>query len=284
MRSLIAAVLLTAAWSAPASGQWPVGKGGYWAKLSWFHHETTEQFRPDGSRRPFLNQGAESISDALFLDVNVGVHERLDLWLQVPWFSLDFNDVLDERHSGGIGDIRLSARYNLLQLRGGSIPISARFTTKFPVQAVTLDAEVIPVGEGQFDYEAWIESGASFYPLPLYSALWIGYRWRTLNEETTRRPGDEVVFLAEVGSTDVFGGVGGKVVVDGIFGRPGAIQGLQLSDQDAREVLYVAPTILYSFTPSTMLEVAARIPLRGKNYPTGAPIQIGIFHTGTLFQ
>ena len=148
---------------------------------------------------------------------------------------------------------------------------------------LTIDAEVIPVGEGQWDYEAWLESGISFWPMPLYSVVWVGYRWRTLNQETTRDPGDEFTFLAEIGGTEWIGGLGAKVVADGIFGRVGSIQGIRLGPSDRREILYLAPTALYSFTPSTMLEVAVRIPLAGKNFPAGAPLQVGLFHRGSLF-
>lgn len=263
--------------------QWPVGQGSYWVKGSFFHHRTTQEFRSNGDKRDFLATDAVSSSNAFFLDALVGLTDRLDVWVQVPWFDLSFDDASGDRNSTGIGDVRVSARYNLFQLRGGSIPVSARFTAKVPVADLTIDAEVIPVGEGQWDYEAWLESGISLWPMPLYSVLWVGYRWRTLNEETTREPGDEITFLAEVGGTDWIGGVGGKVVVDGIFGRAGAIQGIQLGGDDRREILYVAPTLLYSFTPSTSLEVGVRIPLMGKNFPAGSPLQIGLFHQGSLF-
>lgn len=79
------------------------------------------------------------------------------------------------------------------------------------------------------------------------------------------------------------GGLGGKVVLDGIFGGAGVIQGIPLRPGARRQILYVALTAIYGFTPSTMLEVAVRIPLMGKNFPSGSPIQVGIFHKGSLF-
>ena len=181
----------------------------------------------------------------------------------------------DERRSTGIGDVRLSARYNLLRLRGGSIPVSVRYTAKIPIVDFPLDAEVIPVGEGQWDHEAWLESGASFWPVPAYAVVWLGYRWRMKNEETTRDPGDEVVFLAEVGGT-VGRGVGGKLVLDGIFGKTGSIQGIDVSG-DEREILYLQPTVTYELAPSTALEVGTRFPLQGKNFPAGPQFTVGVF-------
>jgi Putative MetA-pathway of phenol degradation len=266
-----------------ASAQWPVGQGKYWGKLSFFRHQTTEQFRASGEKKPFINANAESRSSAVFFDGLVGLTDRLDFWAQVPYFDLNFDDDSEERHSSGVGDVRLSARYNLFQLRQGSLPLSVRFTTKIPIVDFPIDAEVIPVGEGQWDYEVWLESGISLWPLPAYSVVWLGYRFRAINEKTTRDPGDELTFLAELGGTSLVGGLGGKVVVDGIFGRTGAIQGIPVSN-DQREILYLGPTLLYDFGGSTMLEVAVRIPLLGRNLPAGNQVAVALFHSGSLWK
>jgi outer membrane putative beta-barrel porin/alpha-amylase len=283
VRSIVATAAAFLFLSQPASAQWPLGKGNFWGKASLFYHETTQQFRSNGDKRPFLNSDAKSVSKAFFFDASVGLLDGLDVWLQVPYFDLTFNDDLDDRRSTGVGDIRLSARYNLFQLKGGALPVSARFTTKFPVNDFPINAEVIPVGEGQFDYELWLESGLSLWPLPAYTVVWLGYRWRTINTETTRKPGNEFTFLAEVGGTSLIGGLGSKVVVDGLFGGPGESEGLQVGDANRRQILYVAPTLLYTFTESTMLEFGARIPVFGKNWPAGVPFQIGLYHTGSLW-
>lgn len=262
----------------PAAAQWSEEPGDWWAKLSAFHHRTTEQFRPDGSTRPFLTDGAQSVSTALFLDVLVGVTDRLDLWAQLPWFDLHFDDVLDERRSSGVGDIRLSARYTLFRLRDGSVPLSVRYTAKVPVVDFPLDAEVIPVGEGQWDHEAWLELGASLWPAPAWAVLWLGYRWRLENPRTTRDPGNERLLLAEVGGT-VGGGLGGKVVLDAIFGTSGSIQGIAVS-RDEREIVYLQPALTWQALPATTLEVGGRFPLQGRNFPAGPQWTVSVFHRG----
>lgn len=262
--------------------QWPVGKGSYWAKLSLYRHETREEFGPDGEKRPYFAANAESRSTAVFVDATLGLTDRLDIWAQVPYFDLNFDDDTGLRHSEGVSDIRISLRYNLFQLRQRSLPISVRFTTKIPVVDFPIDAEVVPVGEGQWDYEAWLEAGVSLYPLPAYAVLWLGRRWRTLNQETTRDPGDEFLLLAEFGVTSVVGRLGGKVVVDGNIAETGSIQG-QAVNFDQREILYLAPGLTYQVTPSIILETAIRIPLRGKNFPAGNQFVIGLFHRGTLW-
>lgn len=275
-RWTLLALLAAVTAPAPLAAQWAAGKGGYWAKVSFFHHRTEDQFRSNGDKRPFLAGNARARSSALFLDALYGVTDRLDVWAQVPYFDLQFNDDVDDRHSTGIGDIRLSARYNVFRLKGGSIPLSVRFTTKIPVVDFPIDAEVIPVGEGQWDYEAWIEGGVSLWPVPAYGVLWLGYRWRAINDETTRDPGDERMLLAELGGT-LFGPLGGKVVVDGIFGTSGAIQGVNVSG-DEREILYVQPALTYQIRPGFIIETGARFPLRGKNFPAGPQFQVALFH------
>ncbi len=262
--------------ASPAAAQWPAGRGGYWVKTSVYHHRTREQFLYDGSRRDFFQPNAESRSTAFFLDVTYGVTDRLDVWAQVPYFDLHFDDDTQALHDTGVGDVRVSVRYNVLGLRGGSIPVSARFTTKIPFVDFPIDRDVIPVGEGQWDYEAWLETGISLWPLPAYGVLWIGYRWRTLNESTTVDPGDERTFLAELGGT-IAGSLGAKIVLDAVFGTPTSIQGVS-GPNDVREIVFLQPTLTYGITPALTLEVGPRLPLHGKNFPAGLQWVVGLFH------
>ncbi len=265
------------------SAQWPAGRGNYWAKVSTFYHQTTESFRSNGDKRTLINAEAENTSKAVFFDALIGVTGRLDFWVQVPYFDLTSNDVSNDRNEKNLGDIRLSARYNLLQLRGGALPISVRFTTKIPVSDFPIDAEIIPVGEGQFDYEVWLEGGLSLWPLPAYSVVWLGYRFRAENEKTQTDPGDEVTFLAEFGGMSVVGRLGGKIAIDGTFSRRFTVQRIELGDISKREILYLGPALNYSLTESTVLEAGIKIPLIGQNFPAGNQFSVSLFHFGSLF-
>lgn len=268
----------------PASAQWPAGKGNYWAKVSTYYHQTTESFRSNGDKRTLINTDAENTSKAVFVDVLIGVTDRLDFWVQVPYFDLSSDDISDNRNEKNLGDIRLSARYNLLQLRDGALPISVRFTTKIPVSDFPIDAEIIPVGEGQWDYEVWLEAGLSLWPLPAYSVVWLGYRFRAENDKTEVDPGDEVTFLAEFGGTSVVGRLGGKLAVDGTFSRRFTSQGVEAGDASKREILFFGPALNYSLTESTILEAGVKIPLMGQNFPAGNQFSVSLFHTGSLFR
>lgn len=60
------------------------------------------------------------------------------------------------------------------------------------------------------------------------------------------------------------------------------MQGVRVSN-DEREILYLAPTLLYNFSESIILESAIRIPLMGQNFPARNQIMIEIFYQGPLW-
>lgn len=255
--------------------QWAVGRGEHWVKLSVFHHATEERFDADGDVRPFLGTDARSSSTAVFLDAVYGLHDRVDLWVQLPYFDLHFDDAADDRHSAGFGDVRASLRYAVPPLFGVSVPLALRVGAKAPIRDFPIDAEIIPVGEGQWDLEAIGELGVSFWPTPAYGVLWLGYRWRLENTETTRDPGAEKVLLAELGGR-LFGAAGAKLTLDGTFGANGSIQGIRLG-QDRREILYLQPALTYALGGGFSLEAGARFPLHGRNHPAGSQLVAALF-------
>jgi hypothetical protein len=84
------------------------------------------------------------------------------------------------------------------------------------------------------------------------------------------------LLFAELGGTLV-GPLGGKIVLDAIAGSNGSIQGVNVSN-DEREIVYLQPTVNYQITPSFLMEVAARVPLRGQNFPAGPQFMVAVFH------
>ena len=139
------------------------------------------------------------------------------------------------------------------------------------------EASSVTVNPVTWAHEARLEVGASFWPIPAYGVLWLGRRWRQMNTETTRDPGDEFALLAELGGTLAGGPFGGKIVLDAIFGSTGSIQGINVTN-DEREIMYLQPTINYQITPSFLIEGAVRVPLSGRNFPAGPQFMIAVFH------
>lgn len=259
--------------AAEVGAQWPAGRGAGWVKLTGFSHSTDTQFDAAGGERRIFGSGV-SESRAVFLDALVGVHDVLDLWIQVPWFDLAFTDVAAAREARGFGDARGFVRYAVGHHFLAGVPLSVRVGAKAPLRDFPLDAEIIPVGEGQWDVEAWAEAGRSFHPLPLYAVAWLGHRWRFENEEAQVDPGDERLFLLDAGLTTR--PIGAKLVVDGLFGTDPVIQGVR-AGQGRREIVVLQPEILVQLTPAVSLEAGFRQPLHGRSYPAGRQYLVGVF-------
>jgi hypothetical protein len=167
--------------SFPASAQWTQGAARkVWVKSVLFVQETDERYDVIGVRRPFLNANGVSDAKALFTEVIVGLHPNLDLWVQVPYFDLTFRDDVQTLTKTGFGDIRAWLRWNITRLFGGRTPISIRAGAKAPIGESPIDAQLIPLGEGQWDIEAYGEVGHFFGPLlhTPFSGWVIAFGWK----------------------------------------------------------------------------------------------------------
>ena len=134
--------------------------GQFWGKISFFHHQTTEQFRADGSKRPFINADAESHL--------AGPLPRLERRCARRRRSLAAGAVLRprvQRRRGRPPERRRRAtcgspRATTSSSSGTEACPSPRGSRRSSaVNDFPIDAEIIPVGEGQFDFEAWLEGG-----------------------------------------------------------------------------------------------------------------------------
>ncbi len=195
----------------------------------------------------------------------------MELWGQVPVHRLTVESAGGNSESRGFGDLRLAARVGRPALLGVDIPVTLRFGAKLPGSEFPVDATVLPLTEGQRDWEATLESGYGFQELPLYLVAWLGYRWREENVKAARDPGDEVFGHLAVGGT--LGDLSWEVAGDGLRGRPPTAQGFVLKG-DARRLVQVLPALGYPAGPGR-LELSAQIPVLGKNLPVGKGISLG---------
>lgn len=281
LRGLIAIGLLAWMWMPHAGqAQWVEAPGEGWLEISVTHHRTDTRFGPGGDVEALFNAESRSITTSVFLTTAVGLLPGLDAWAQVPFHRLQFNDVVRDRTSTGFGDPRffLRAGPKAFGLDIG-LPIAVRGGVKFPVGDFPIDAEVIPLTEGQRDWELLVELGYSLYPIPMYVMGWAGYRWRQFNARIERKPGDErLLFLAAGGS---LGGFTWKVAVDGLFGTPPVRRlsstGLEIElEQDTRRLVQLLPTVGWKVGPGAV-ELGARIPVDGRNLPAGPALTLGYF-------
>lgn len=278
------AVLLALLAAPDAAGaQWVNEPGEGWIEVSVFHHETDEEYRASGEAEPFFADG-HMISTSTFLNGAIGVLPGLDVWYQAPVHHFQFDDAAGDRTKTGIGDIR-----GWLRLGPGAlgledpvpVEVALRGGVKLPGSDFPVDAEVIPLTEGQRDWELLVEVGRSFYPLPLYVKGWVGRRWRERNAEVRWDPGNETfAFLATGGSAGAFTW---ELAAEGLWGDPPVKEGIFLQN-GGRKMIQLMPGLGVDtgFGP-VELEVGAQLPLDGRNLPAGPSLRAGFFSPVRLF-
>lgn len=220
-----------------------------------------------------------AISTSLFFTLAAGLLPGVDGWLQVPYHRLEYNDARDDRLRSGIGDTNIYLRVAPLHYFGSDFPLAVRGGVKVSVGDFAVDSEVIPLGDGQTDWEIMTELGHSFYPFPAYVNGWVGYRWREPNEEAQRDFADEGFFLAQAGGN--YGALGLQLVFEGMTSvTTPVIEGILLPNAE-RSMLQVTPKISYGVGPGVM-SLGARVPLDGKNLPAGTSVVVGYFTNWSL--
>ena len=266
---LLAALCLAA--PAKATAQWAQGAPGkLWVKSAVFVQKTDERYDALGDRVPWFASG-ESNSRAVFTDIIVGLRRDLDLWVQIPYFDLRFEDVANDLRSTGIGDVRAWLRWQFASIGNGSTPLALRVGAKAPIGADSPDAFVIPLGEGQWDFEAFGEIGHSFWPLPVYAELWLGYRARLENSKKVFDPGGEYVFLAEAGVNPT-SGILLKATIDGFRARRLRADRVLTANKRRITTLQLAGAVQVG---PVWPEVGVRIPVAGQDFPAGTQLVFG---------
>lgn len=244
--------------------------GSGWAQIAVFHHDTREFFGPEGTRRAFLTDG-RAVTTSLYLTGAVGVLPGLDALAQLPVHRVSFEDQVLRRERTGLGDPRLYVRVSPELVGVTSVPIAVRGGVKIPGSDFEVDAEVLPLNEGQRDWELIVESGHAFTVLPLYVRGWIGYRWREENTAIRRDPGDERFGYLAVGGP--LRRVRWELAVEGLSGLTPTQQGLSVRNS-RRDLIQVYPSLSTALGPG-QLEVGGRFPLDGRNYPGGPAVSGG---------
>ncbi len=265
-----ALVLLSAK---PGLAQWTQGgRGKFWVKSALFWQQTDQEFDLLGTRRQRIDAG-KSNSRVLYTDVIAGVLPTVDLWVQIPFYDLGFTTAAVDTQSVGFGDIRAWLRWQVASLHRGATPIAIRVGAKAPIGSSPLDAEVIPLGEGQWDLEFFGEIGHSFWPLPAYAELWLGYRARLRNSTKRKDPGGEYVFLTEAGvnptSTTLI-----KVTLDGFVGRKWTVEGIRTNTSRRIVTLQLGGGV--RVVGGLWSEGGVRLPLSGQDFPAGPQFVLGM--------
>ena len=290
--SLFALVLIAP--QAAQAGAWTLAKGQVWSKITLMNQSTNEEYvsvggagrLPDlstiyqpGDRARYRENGQYD-SRAFFFDFFYGVTDRIDVGVQIPFFRQEFENIgfRAPNAASGFSDIRTFLKYRLfLNPAVGTIKLGF----KAPTGDFQNQDGLIPVGEGQWDFDFIFQLGRSFWPLPGYANLDVGYRVRLKNDEIDRDPGNEWFFNAEVGYTPLK-----KLLlalkVEGIHGNPSRVFGLTLP-RDVKRITYFSPTLLVGPHQNLSLEAALRISVGGRSFPAGKMWVAGISYSGNPF-
>lgn len=263
--------------SAPHSGP-VVGSGASagtlaprsgWAQISVQHQRTSTLFNPQTRAAPLILDGVASTS-SIYTSAAIGVLTGLEIWGQIPVHKLRYSDNGGSRERSGAGDPRLSVRASS-SLFGMPAPFAMRGGVKLPGSRFPIDATVIPLTEGQRDWELSLESWRVFGGGAVYTLGWIGYRWREANAEAGRKPGDELFVHAAVGGN--VGRLQWDLGADLLRGAAPVQQGVSLPGA-RRELLQLQPTVGWRFGPGRA-GASAQIPLAGRNLPASPGFSVG---------
>ena len=263
----------------PASGaaQWVEQPGFGWVSVAYYHLDTSQRFDEEGIREDFDFDG-HTVTNSLFVDVAAGLFNGVDFWGQAPIHALRFTDASGDLSRTGMGDVRLWLRANPTRWFGKDFPVALRGGVKIPGSEFPVDSRIIPLTDGQRDWELMLELGHSFWPAPLYAMGWVGYRWREANEETSRDWGDEVFFFAAAGANS--GRLGFKVDFEGFWGDTPVIEGLPIASA-SRRLLALTPYVSYQLGPGGA-QGGVRFSLSGQNIPAGPVLTLGYFTRWSL--
>ena len=262
-----------------AGAQWVEEPGKGWIALAVYHHDTRERFGPEGDSEALL-AGGRAVTTSSFATLALGLAETVDVWSQISFHRLRYDDAAANRSSSGVGDIRLWLRAAPLKWLGSEVPFAIRAGFKVPVSEFDVDADEVALGDGQRDWEVMAELGHSFWPLPFYASGWIGYRLREENAESGRDFGNELFYYAQIGGQS--GRLGYKLGVDGWNGAAaGAAEGAA-SPAVERDLMQVLPSLLFD-VGAGQIEAGMRFALGGRNVTAGSSFVFKYFSKWTLF-
>lgn len=260
-----------------AAAQWIEDPGSGWVDVRLYYHDTREEYGPQGARQDLFARG-HAITRSVYVTAAVGIFRGIDAWLQVPVHDFTFADAGGVRGRTGFGDPRLYLRVGPSLFGLSTFPVAIRGGVKIPAVEFPVDAEIIPLTEGQTDWELYLEAGHSFYPAPVYAMGWIGYRWREA-KGVERDPGDERTAYVAVGG-DVGPRVIWKLAAEGLWGRTPLIERIAVENA-RRRILQIFPSVGVRLGPGAV-DIGARIPLSGRNLPSGPALVLGYFFKWSL--
>jgi hypothetical protein len=241
-----------------------------WLQASVYGQRSSEFFGTGGDRQPFL-AGGRVRTRSLYVTAALGLFRGIDVWAQLPVHNVSYVDDGGSRERSGFGDPRLALRVGPELVGLGGVPLAIRAGVKLPGSQFPVDAAIIPLSEGQTDWELSVETGRAFTGLPLYLLAWAGYRWRGLNETADRKPGDE--WFGHLAAGGPVGAFRWELAAEYLRGHPPRHLGFEVP-ASRRRLMQLQPTVARRVGPGD-LEFTSQVPLVGRNLPSGPGFSLG---------
>ena len=283
-----------------SAGAWTLGKGQVWSKITYMSLSTNEHYDNDGNVGEIP---ARYKSQQVYFDVYYGLNDRIDVGVKIPYISNEFVDVspdhpfsgAPDKKDSGLGDVRGVAKINLVN--SADLVGTLKLGFKAPMGEYREVPEALSITGGQWDFDVVAQLGRSFWPVPVYGNVDLGYRLRGEYSDSnpndaggvdrTYTPGAEFVFNAEAGYSPT-----DKLLValkyESIIGaeydtinNPPAGSQVETLNQS---VSYLAPTILVGLHPNVSLEAQARMTVSGSRYFAGSTYGVGLSFTADLIE
>ena len=283
-----------------SAGAWTLGKGQVWSKITYMSLSTNEHYDNDGKVDEIP---ARYKSQQVYFDVYYGLNDQIDVGIKIPYISNEFVDVspdhpvhgAPDKKDSGLGDVRGVAKINLVN--SADLVGTLKLGFKAPMGEYREVPEALSITGGQWDFEVVAQLGRSFYPVPVYGNVDLGYRLRGEYTDSnpsdaggvdrTYTPGAEFIFNAEAGYSPM-----DKLLValkyESIIGseydtinNPPAGSQVETLDQS---VAYLAPTVLIGLHPNVSLEAQARMTVSGSRYFAGSTYGVGLSFTADLIE
>ncbi len=263
------------------AGAWTLEKGEVWSKITGLYQATSKHYGQDGDASQFP---ADYSAREVYLDVFYGVTKRFDIGVQFVAINRKFENFTADVHrsafgyrakESGLGDIRAFAKINLVH---EPVVGTLKLGIKSPSGKFRTAPEAMSASDGQWDIEVVAQIGKSYWPVPAYANVELGYRLRQTNETIHHDPDDELIYNAEAGYSPVER-LTLALKLEGISGA-------------GRRITYLIPTAFVNLPQNLSVEAAARVTVLGRADPSvgppphtyfaGSTWMLGISYTGNL--
>ena len=257
------------------AGAWTQPAGVFYEKFAFNYYSADHIFDSSGNRiRTPLNGKFSDHNLSNYFEIGITDRVTAITSLTYKWLHNEYTGA--DIRANGLGDTDLGARIKLYDGRAGIV--SSQFILKIPGAYGSTDA--LPLGNGQYDFEARLLYGRSLWPMiPGYANIEAGYRWRA------GAPSNEFRYLGEFGM-DFGKTLYGRVKLDGTlstndgsnmgsWGNPTATNNFDLGKLDLALGCKVRPS--WGFEGAYVREIY------GKNTSSGSTLTIALYIKTSLF-